>query len=120
MNNYMMYQGPEGIYTYTTAHTKKEDCLVCGSQEINLPISPSLLLSEVLALLQSHPSLQLAAPSLSCGDTILYMPRPPALEVATRGNLGKKIGDLLPRSGEVVSITDPSVSQSVAVVLKYE
>ena len=116
----MMYQGPEGIYTYTTAHIKKDDCLVCGSREVTLPLPPSLLLSDVLALLKSHPSLQLAAPSLSCGDTVLYMQRPPALEMATRGNLGKEIGELLPRSGEVLSITDPSVNQPVAVVLKYE
>lgn len=120
MNNYMMYQGPEGIYTYTTAHQRKDDCLVCGSRETHLSIAPTLLLSDVLHLLKSNASLQLTAPSLTCGNKVLYMQRPPALEAATRENLSKKISELLPLSGEALSVTDPSVNQPVTVILKYE
>jgi len=31
LNNYMMYMGGTGIYTYTFEYEKKEDCPVCGS-----------------------------------------------------------------------------------------
>ena len=31
LNNYMMYSGDEGIYTYTFEHERKDDCPVCGN-----------------------------------------------------------------------------------------
>lgn len=46
------------------------------------------------------------------------MQRPPALEASTRPNLSKALGDLV-ADGEVLSITDPSVSQAVTVVVKF-
>lgn len=46
------------------------------------------------------------------------MQRPPALEASTRPNLGKALGDLVV-DGEVLSITDPSVSQAVSLVVKF-
>lgn len=65
-----------------------------------------------------HPQLQLQAPSLSFGNTVLYMQRPPALEASTRPNLAKALGDMV-ADGEVLSITDPSVSQAVSVMVKF-
>lgn len=126
MNNYMMYQGPEGVYTYTTAQEKKEDCLVCGSKDVCVETSPSTLLSEFMDILKARPELQLAAPSISYDEKVLYMQRPPALEAATRPNLSKPLGELLGGNmdgggggGEVLSITDPTLNQAVNVMVKY-
>lgn len=47
------------------------------------------------------------------------MQRPPALEKSTRPNLDKTLGALGIGQGEVLSITDPSVSQAVSVVVQY-
>jgi hypothetical protein len=46
------------------------------------------------------------------------MQRPPALEASTRPNLAKPLGELV-ADGEVLSITDPSVSQAVTAVVKF-
>ena len=32
LNNYMMYTGNEGVYTYTFEHEKRVDCPVCGGE----------------------------------------------------------------------------------------
>ncbi len=45
------------------------------------------------------------------------MQRPPVLEALTRPNLAKPLGELV-ADGEILSITDPSVSQAVTVVVK--
>jgi hypothetical protein len=31
LNNYMMYSGDDGVYTYTFEHQRKDDCPVCGN-----------------------------------------------------------------------------------------
>lgn len=47
------------------------------------------------------------------------MQRPPALEKSTRPNLAKTLGELGIGDGEVLSITDPSVSQAVSVLVRF-
>lgn len=32
LDNYMMYTGNEGVYTYTFKHEKRDDCPVCGGE----------------------------------------------------------------------------------------
>jgi len=46
------------------------------------------------------------------------MQRPPALEKSLRPNLAKSLEELGVGEGEVLSITDPSVSQPVSVVVR--
>lgn len=38
VNNYMMYVGDQGIYTYTFELQRKEECSVCGSALWTIPI----------------------------------------------------------------------------------
>ena len=39
LNNYMMYSGNEGVYTYTYEYEKRPECPVCGgeSKEVVVP-----------------------------------------------------------------------------------
>lgn len=52
LNNYMMYNGVTGVYTYTFEYEKKETCPVCGTTEITFSVSPDLKLEEFMDLLQ--------------------------------------------------------------------
>jgi ubiquitin-activating enzyme E1 C len=52
LNNYMMYNGVQGVYTYTFEYEKKETCPVCGTTEITFTVSPDLKLEEFIDLLQ--------------------------------------------------------------------
>lgn len=51
LNNYMMYNGLSGAYSYTFEYEKKETCPVCGTQETTYRVSPELKLQELMELL---------------------------------------------------------------------
>ena len=102
LNNYMMYMGTHSIYSHTFIYEKKEDCPVCSSLIKTISLSPSTSLNSFLQSLCA--SYRLSKPSAVSSKT-LYMPNPPALEKATRGNLDKLMKDLV-EEGEEVVITD--------------
>lgn len=48
LNNYMMYMGGTGIYTYTFEYEKKEDCPVCGSGVFKYKMDPESTLEALI------------------------------------------------------------------------
>jgi ubiquitin-activating enzyme E1 C len=113
--NYMMYSGNEGIYTYTFKHEKKSDCPVCGNLARDMDIDPYFTLEEFIESLAARAEAQLKKPSIRA-DKTLYMQMPPSLEEQTRPNLIKKIGDLV-GDGDEIGVTDPSLG---AVSFRYK
>lgn len=51
LNNYMMFSGTEGVYTYTFEHEQKPECPVCGGDTIDLPISKDMTVEELIEYL---------------------------------------------------------------------
>ena len=41
LNNYMMYNGLDGVYTYSFELEKKADCYVCGSITKKIAVDPT-------------------------------------------------------------------------------
>jgi len=64
LNNYMMYNGVEGVYTYTFEYARKESCPVCGTSETTFEISPDIKLEEFIDLLARDSRYQLKKPSI--------------------------------------------------------
>jgi ubiquitin-activating enzyme E1 C len=54
-NNYMMYSGDEGIYTYTFEHLRKDDCPVCGNLPKKLDVNPNITLGDLIEILAERP-----------------------------------------------------------------
>lgn len=111
-NNYMMYSGNDGIYTYTFKHERKEDCPVCGSEarELALPVSKPAdwTLRELVESLAGRPEAQLKKPSVRAAGKTLYMQSPPSLEQQTRPNLDKTLEELGLSEGQEIAVTDPA------------
>ena len=107
LNNYMMYSGDEGVYTYTFENEKKDDCPVCGNLARNMMVNPDVTLQEFLDSLGERPEAQLKKPSIRSADVTLYMRVPQSLEEQTRSNLEKKLKDLVSDGDEVV-VSDPA------------
>jgi ubiquitin-activating enzyme E1 C len=106
--NYMMYSGNEGIYTYTFKHEKKDDCPVCGNVARNLDIDPNWTLQELIESMAVRPEAQLKKPSIRSEAKTLFMQSPESLMLKTRPNLEKNIGELL-ENGEEIAVSDPSL-----------
>jgi len=118
LDNYMMYIGGDGVYTYTFEYEKKENCLACGAMEsIRWEIDPRQIVEEFIEELAKDSRLQLVRPSLRCPDNNvnIYMPAPPSMEIKLRPNLKKPIGELV-EDGMSLDITAPTL-HGVAVQL---
>jgi len=117
LQNYMMYNGAESIYTYTFQHEKKPDCPVCGGQSVQLTISKDWFLQQLVDYLIERPDFQIKQPSLSTPKGPLFFQGPPELRKATEGNLDKKLGELFPddqaspetKEGIEITVTDSSL-----------
>ncbi|PWN92645.1 hypothetical protein FA10DRAFT_263413 [Acaromyces ingoldii] len=105
LDNYMMYTGNEGVYTYTFEHKKRPDCPVCGGDVRQLDVAPDTTLARVIEMLAEMPDLQLQRPSLSSSGRTLYFQSPKQLEEASRPNLEKALSDLL-QDGDEIDVTD--------------
>lgn len=109
LENYMMYSGDEGIYTYTFAAEQKPDCPVCGNLAKTLNVNPASTLQEFIDMLGERAEAQLKSPSLRTEERTLYQRFPPQLEEKTRPNLELKLRDLV-ADGQEVAVSDPAFS----------
>ncbi|ORZ23426.1 hypothetical protein BCR42DRAFT_458760 [Absidia repens] len=119
LDNYMMYTGNDGVYTFTFQHQKKPECPVCGSDSLNAELDPKMSLTELIEWLQENPETQLKKPSLRTANRSLYMQAPPVLEQATRTNLSLPIGDFV-ENGEFITVTDAALPVSLQIKVKWK
>nr|CAG8442026.1 2234_t:CDS:10 [Entrophospora candida] len=114
LNNYMMYTGNEGVYTYTFEHQKKPNCPVCGNQSVTLEVNRDYLVEDFIGYLQEDPEIQLRKPSLSMtnGFKKIYWQAPPNFEIQTRENLQKKLTEFI-NEGDEITVTDVTLPFSL-------
>ncbi|TDZ26252.1 NEDD8-activating enzyme E1 catalytic subunit [Colletotrichum sidae] len=118
--NYMMYSGNDGIYTYTFKHERKDDCPVCGQQARPLEVDPNSTLQDLLDSFSVRPDAQLKKPSMRGDSKTLYMQSPPSLEEQTRPNLKKTIRQLGLEDGQNVIVTDPAFPLEFNFYLRFK
>jgi len=116
MNNYMMYNGVSGIYSYTFPYERKETCPVCGNASTTYEVSPDMRLDEFIELLGNDSRYQLKKPSIRAPGKSLYMQAPQVLQDATKANLEKRLRELIEEE-DVLDITDPSLP-NIAINVK--
>lgn len=118
LNNYMMYQGSQGVYIHTVAHEKNENCPVC-SPGLIMEVNGDSTLQQVVDQLMQHPELsgKIKAPSISYGSINLYMRG--ALEEGTRGNLSKSMVDLVAEASPTINVNDRALTAPIKVRLKF-
>ncbi|KAI9254467.1 hypothetical protein BDA99DRAFT_518490 [Phascolomyces articulosus] len=119
LDNYMMYTGNDGIYTYTFQHQKKPECPVCGQIAASAELDREMSLEDLIESLKERPDVQLKRPSLRTASKSLYMQAPPALEEATRPNLEKKLEDLI-EAGEYITVTDVALPVSIQLKVSWK
>ncbi|KAF7593135.1 hypothetical protein BBP40_012014 [Aspergillus hancockii] len=107
LDNYMMYAGEEGVYTYTFEAEKKSDCPVCGNLARNMTVDPDMTLRDYIDTLGDLPEAQLKKPSMRTEEKTLYQRFPPQLEEQTKANLACKLRDLL-EDGQEIAVSDPA------------
>ena len=115
LQNYMMYSGDEGVYTYTFETERKEDCPVCGNLARNLTVDPNMTLQEFIDSLGERAEAQLKKPTLRSEEKSLYSQFPQSLREQTAPNLSKKLSELVV-DGEEIGVSDPAFT----IAFKYK
>ncbi|KAJ5923507.1 hypothetical protein N7454_008752 [Penicillium verhagenii] len=107
LDNYMMYAGEEGVYTYTFNAEKKDDCPVCGNLARKMDVDASMTLGDFIESLGEKAEAQLKKPSLRTEERTLYQRFPPQLEEHSRPNLQLKLSELV-EDGQEIAVSDPA------------
>lgn len=68
-NNYMMYSGDDGVYTYTFEHEKKPDCPVCGNLAREIDVRREWRLQDFVDHLAERPEAYVQRPQTRALDT---------------------------------------------------
>ena len=117
-NNYMLYTGDSGVYTYTFEHQMKDDCPVCGNLPKDLSVDPKTTLGELVEGFAERPESQLKKPNLRTESKSLYYSTPESLRRQTEPNLKLSIGELL-SDGEEMAVTDPAFAIAFRYTVRF-
>ncbi|XP_067360790.1 NEDD8-activating enzyme E1 catalytic subunit isoform X3 [Channa argus] len=122
LNNYMVFNDVDGLYTYTFEAERKplllqENCFACSQVPLDLHFSPSSKLQEVLDYLTGSASLQMKSPALTATlegkSKTLYLQSVASIEQRTRANLSKTLKELGLVNGQELAVADVTTPQTL-------
>lgn len=108
LNNYMILNNSDGIYTYTYAGERKSDCSICNLLPLPINVSRNITLKELLEQLQNEHNLSTESTSVTTVDKkgenkTLFMT---SLKEQTSANLFQTLQQLDLQNGQSLSIVD--------------
>ncbi|XP_060095499.1 NEDD8-activating enzyme E1 catalytic subunit isoform X1 [Heteronotia binoei] len=123
LNNYLVFNDVDGLYTYTFEAERKENCLACSQLPQNIEFSPSAKLQEVLDYLTNSASLQMKSPAITATvygrNKTLYLQSVTSIEERTRPNLSKTLKELGLVDGQELAVADVTTPQTLLFKLHF-
>lgn len=125
LNNYMVFNDIDGVYTYKYEAEKKTDCLACSSIPKSISISnPSAMtLQDLIDYLCTSADFQLKTPALTTSidgkNKTLYMSTIKSIEEQTRQNLTLSLHELNLVDGQELMVADPTSPNTIVIHLKF-
>uniref|UniRef100_A0A8C9Y9S8 NEDD8-activating enzyme E1 catalytic subunit n=1 Tax=Sander lucioperca TaxID=283035 RepID=A0A8C9Y9S8_SANLU len=117
LNNYMVFNDVDGLYTYTFEAERKENCSACSQVPLDLHFSPSSKLQEMLDYLTESASLQMKSPAITATvegkNKTLYLQSVASIEQRTRPNLSKTLKELGLTDGQELAVADVTTPQTM-------
>lgn len=125
LNNYMVFNDVDGVYTYTYEAEKKDDCLVCSPsfrvKYVDLS-HDGMKLNEFIEFL-SGLQYQMKNPGIVAAfaekNRTLYMSSVPSIEEMTRDNLKKSLKELNVINGTKLIVTDVTRPTPLEIVVRF-
>lgn len=125
LNNYLVFNDIDGVYTYTYEAEKKSDCLACSSIPKSISISnpSSMTLQDLIDYLCNNPDFQLKNPGLTTSidgkNKTLYMSTVKSIEEQTRENLTLSLHELNLVDGQELMVADATNPNTIVIKLKF-
>uniref|UniRef100_A0A182J5J4 NEDD8-activating enzyme E1 catalytic subunit n=1 Tax=Anopheles atroparvus TaxID=41427 RepID=A0A182J5J4_ANOAO len=125
LNNYMVFNDVDGIYTYTYEAEKRSDCLACSQVPRSVEITDpnGMTLQDLIQLLCDSPEFQMKSPGLTAllegRNKTLYMGTVKSIEEATKGNLTLSLNELGLKDGQEIMVADVTTPNTILIKLKF-
>uniref|UniRef100_A0A667ZH43 NEDD8-activating enzyme E1 catalytic subunit n=1 Tax=Myripristis murdjan TaxID=586833 RepID=A0A667ZH43_9TELE len=123
LNNYLVFNDVDGLYTYTFEAERKDNCSACSQVPQDLQFPPSAKLQEVLEYLTENSSLQMKSPAITTTlegkNKTLYLQSVKSIEERTRPNLCKTLKELGLSDGQELAVADVTTPQTVLFKLNF-
>jgi len=122
LNNYMIFNDSDGIYTYTYEAEKKDDCIVCSNVPQTIKFQKTVKLQDLINFLihDYHMRSPGIVTTTAEGKTkTLYMQTVSSIEEMTRPNLKKTLEELELCDGQQLIVADITTVNSLTFILKY-
>jgi len=117
LNNYMVFNDADGIYTYVYEQEKNPDCLACSNKPQKLEMSETAKLQQVLDYLCNNPAYQMKAPGITTNilgkNKTLYIQTVASIEERTRPNLKMSLQELGLQNGSELVVADTTSPVSI-------
>lgn len=125
LNNYLVFNDIDGIYTYKYEAEKKDNCLACSSIPQIIPINnpSSMTLQDLIDHLCNSPDFQMKSPGLTTNidgkNKTLYMSSVKSIEAQTRHNLTQSLDELNFLDGQELMVADATNPNTIVIRLKF-
>lgn len=125
LNNYMVFNDVDGIYTYAYEAEKKADCLACSNipRIVGVDDPNSMTLEDFIKLLCEDHDFQMKSPGLTAlvdgKNKTLYMSTVKSIEERTKSNLTLSLIELGLKDGQEILVADQTNPKTVILKLKY-
>jgi ubiquitin-activating enzyme E1 C len=125
LNNYLVFNDIDGVYTYKYEAEKNPECLSCSlvPRSISINNPSSMTLQDLIDYLCDNPEFQLKNPGLTTKidgkNKTLYMSTVKSIEEQTRSNLTLSLHELNLNDGQELVIADSTNPNSIVVKLKF-
>ncbi|KAM5148460.1 NEDD8-activating enzyme E1 catalytic subunit isoform 1-T1 [Mantella aurantiaca] len=123
LNNYLVFNDVDGLYTYTFEAERKDNCLACSLLPQNIEFPSSAKLQDVLDYLTNDTSLQMKSPAITATldgkNKTLYLQTVASIEERTRSNLCKTLQELGLIDGQELAVADVTTPQTVIFKLHF-
>uniref|UniRef100_A0A8C5CWB1 NEDD8-activating enzyme E1 catalytic subunit n=1 Tax=Gadus morhua TaxID=8049 RepID=A0A8C5CWB1_GADMO len=123
LNNYMVFNDVDGLYTYTFEAERKDNCSACSQVPLDMRFSSSSTLQEVLDYLTESSYLQMKSPAITASvegkNKTLYLQTVASIEQRTRPNLSKTLKELGLADGQELAVADVTTPQTMLFRLSF-
>ncbi|CAG7729940.1 unnamed protein product [Allacma fusca] len=121
MDNFMLFNDLDGIYTFTYSAERKKNCLACDRGEARqLFFSKNVTVQEVYNYLVESKDIQMKSPGIQGYNKEGVLKNLYMKNITTEENLKKSLHDFeIPDGGEI-QVADPTFAVAVSFKITYE
>lgn len=125
INNQMVFNDSDAIYTYIFETERKDDCLGCTNvpRPVQVDDPNGWTLENLIAHLCESKEFQMKSPGLTTTingkNKTLYMSTVKSIELQTRSNLTLSLGELGLTDGQEIMVADQTTPNTMVIKLKY-